>query len=75
MDKVGMLNDYRNMTREVTESNKLKYMDMRQAFLDRIPAGYSQCSGTVTVDGEHPNDAGAQVEATLFAETLNEWLQ
>jgi hypothetical protein len=32
-------------------------------------------AGWVTIDGEHPNDRGAQIEAELFATQINAWLR
>lgn len=50
--KENMLNDYRNMTRLVTEANGLNYIDIRQAFVDAIPPNWDICSTSVTKDGK-----------------------
>jgi hypothetical protein len=47
----------------------------RQAFLDKIPVDWSSCSGLLTNDGEHPNEAGSVVEASALASILNLWMQ
>lgn len=72
--KTEMLEDYRNMTHTVANTAGVRYMDMRGAFLSKLPSNWMSCSGALTVDGEHPNDAGADLEASIFAEVLNEWL-
>jgi hypothetical protein len=42
--------------------------DMRQAFLNALPAWWFLYCCRVTKDGEHPNDLGTDVEATAFSQ-------
>jgi hypothetical protein len=47
---------------------------MRDAFLEAIPWWWKVARGWVTVDGEHPNDRGTEIEAKLFGNMINYWL-
>lgn len=72
--KSSMLNDYREINKQVAADYKLPYIDMRQAFLDDCPDDWSIYGHYDTEDGEHPNDRGTDIEADLFAKQSNEWL-
>ena len=74
-NKTQMLDDYRVLTRAAADEVGVPYIDMRQAFLDDIPAWWLIYAGWVTIDGEHPNDRGTKIEAELFATTINGWLR
>lgn len=45
--KSGMLNDYRDMNKAVAGKYNIRYMDIRQAFLDAIPSYQVFVSGTL----------------------------
>ena len=73
--KEDMLNDYRAMTKNITESFLLSYIDVRQAFLDdNEEQQWDFYKGLDTEDGEHPSDRGSTIEATLFANQINIWI-
>ena len=72
--KRDMLDAYRNMTRQVAADHDVPYIDMRQAFLDAIPKWWVFGAGWITDDGEHPNDQGSAIEASLFAKMINQWV-
>ena len=65
---------YVNLTREAAERVEgVSYINMRAAFLQAIPWWWQLYAGWVTLEGEHPNERGAGVEAELFANTLGVW--
>ena len=72
-NKNGMLDAYRTLTRNAAQEAGVPYIDMRAAFLKAIPNWWLFYAGIVTVDGEHPNDKGASIEAKLFANQINAW--
>ena len=75
LSKTAMLNDYRVINEEVAlQLKSVPYIDIRKAFLDAIPE-WSYNSGCVTLDGEHPNNFGAIIEANLFSYIINQWLR
>ena len=74
-NKATMLDAYRGLTRGAAEAAAVPYFDMRAAFLQAIPRLWPLSSGAVTVDGEHPNAAGTDIEARLFAAQIDAWLQ
>lgn len=53
----------------------VQYIDIRNRFLEAIPSWWDFRGGWVTVDGEHPNERGTWIEAKLFADQLNLWLE
>lgn len=71
-----MLNAYRLLVENATQTAGIPYIDIRQSFLEALPpcTPFSWWRGVVTEDGEHPNQAGTVIEATLFAEQVNEWI-
>lgn len=73
-NKTQMLDDYRDMTRSAALSLGVPYIDMRQAFLNALPAWWFPYCCRVTKDGEHPNDLGTDIEATAFSQVVNIWL-
>jgi len=74
-NKTAMLDDYRVLTRDAAAAVGVPYIDMRAAFLAEIPPWWLIYAGWCTIDGEHPNDRGTQIEAELFATTINGWLR
>ena len=73
--KDPMLNDYRDINVNVTSSLNVRYMDIRQAFLDTIPSWWLSGSGYLTVDGEHENERGTEIVASFFADALIEYVE
>ena len=69
-----MLDDYRNMTRDIAVSRGAEYVDVRQAFQNEIPEDWIFYKGIVTCDGEHENEYGTEIVASLFATSLQKWL-
>ena len=66
---------YVNLTRQAAERVPgVAYINMRAAFLQAIPWWWTLYGGWVTIEGEHPNERGAGIEAELFANTLNGWI-
>ena len=74
-NKTQMLDDYRVLTQNATDAVGVPYIDMRAAFMAEIPDWWFIYAGWVTIDGEHPNARGTQIEAELFATTVNGWLR
>jgi hypothetical protein len=68
------LNMYRQINRDVSLSYNIPYIDIRQAFLDadRLK-GWDQSSGYLTLDGEHPSEAGSKIEVNVFYDQLVMW--
>ena len=75
MDNVIVVDDYRVLTRAASDAVGVPYIDMRAAFMAEIPDWWLIYAGWVTIDGEHPNARGTQIEAELFATTVNVWLR
>lgn len=73
-NKTNMLNDYRNLTSGIAQTLGVPYLDIRGAFLAAIPAWWLWYKDWATQDGEHPNERGTKIEATLFAAQVNTWL-
>jgi hypothetical protein len=74
-NKQGMLDDYRNITKSVCESMGVDYIDMRHALRAAKPFFWPLNVWSVTIDGEHPSNLGARVEAQQFADALKGWLE
>jgi len=73
-NKTAMLEDYRNITRIITTSYGVVYIDMRQAFLDASPpANQSYWKGYLTDDGIHESEQGTIIVAREFAKVLTKW--
>ena len=63
---------YINLTRTAALSVPgVQYIDIRTEFQNAIPWWWKFYGGWVTIEGEHPNDRGAWIEAKLFADQLN----
>lgn len=75
-NKTAMLDAYRVLVEAAARAAGAPYIDMRAAFMDALPpwTPLSWWRGVVTEDGEHPNQAGTVIEATLFAAQINEWV-
>lgn len=74
--KYNMLVGYRLMTKSVCGSNGVPYMDMRAAFLQALSALSSRVlyCGYLTWDGEHENEKGTEIVASLFSTAIRSWL-
>lgn len=73
--KNPMLDDYRQINIDVTNSLKVYYMDIRQAFLDIIPFWWLFNSKYLTVDGEHENSRGTEIVASFFADAILNFIE
>ena len=73
-NKETMLNDYREINRNISSLYNITYVDIRQAFLERTPKHNLIYKHYLTVDGEHENEAGTDLVAFLFSQILNDWL-
>ena len=81
--KDRMLDDYRRINRAVARSFNLAYVDTRRAFLTQLAqttpttqhAGADPGRTRLTEDGEHLNEAGAEVARRLFVAALDGWLR
>lgn len=73
--KFDTIEYYKALTQNITISSGLPYMDLRDSFLSNIPNTWQPCEGLVTVDGEHPNEKGTQIEASVLAKQINQWFQ
>ncbi len=74
--KDRQLDAYRRINRRVASSLKIEYIDTRQAFFARRPAGapLDVDHGLLTEDGEHLNDLGVEVARSLFVQAIDAWL-
>jgi len=73
--KTTMLDDYREINRDTCETYGVDYIDVRKAFLDKIPFYHVYYKWYLTQDGEHENERGTQVVAELIANSLRDnWL-
>lgn len=62
------IDEYLNIIREAATSIPgVKYINIREPFLNAIPWWWKWHGGWVTKEGEHPNDRGTGIEAKLFA--------
>ena len=76
--KREMLDDYREINRNVASAYNVPYVDIRQAFLDAIPHWHIYYKNYLTTDGEHENEAGTNIIASMFAmfaSALAKWLE
>jgi hypothetical protein len=72
--KEKMLNAYNLMNEEVADGLNIPFIDVRKAFLAKIPF-YQLCyKHCVTQDGEHENNRGTVIVAKLFSDALSKWL-
>lgn len=72
--KENMLNAYNIMNEDVANSLNIPFIDVRKAFLAKIPF-YQLCyKNCVTADGEHENNRGTIIVAKLFSDVLSKWL-
>lgn len=65
---------YSQFTLDVCKTREVYYMDIRQAFIDTIPCCWCPNAFYLTVDGEHFNNRGTQIEANLFADAIKNFI-
>lgn len=74
--KDKMMNDYRDMKRNIAQRYKVNYIDIREAFLHAVkmhnPLMYC---GYLTYDGEHENDRGTSLLAERFVNAIDSWIK
>jgi len=75
--KDGQLDAYRRINQRVASRLAIEYVDTRQAFFARRPAGAPPDvdRGLLTEDGEHLNDVGVEVAQSLFVSAIDTWLR
>lgn len=69
--------DYYQMTKDVSSKNGIEYIDIRQAFLNKLSGtslSHPLYCGYITFDGEHFNADGVDINAQLYAEYIKRWL-
>lgn len=69
-----MLDTYRDMNAQIAADYNVTFLDVRSKSLATIPSIWPLNKYYLTMDGEHPNERGARIEADLFATQLNHWL-
>lgn len=73
-EKHTLLNYYREINQNISSYFQVPYIDMRAAIMDQIPPGWALARWYITIDGEHPNERGTRLEARMFCDMLNRWL-
>lgn len=74
IQKESMLNTYNKFNENIANTMGVPFIDVRKAFLSKVPF-YQLCyKHCVTYDGEHENNRGADIVAKLFADSLSYWL-
>lgn len=71
--KHGMLEDYHKITQNIATQFGIPYLDMRKSFFND-EGRYFIYSAFDTIDGEHPNQRGTLLQASIFAAQINAWL-
>ena len=72
--KEMMLESYNSINENIASTFRIPFIDVRKAFLNKIPF-YQLCyKYCVTYDGEHENERGTVVIGKLFADVLSKWL-
>lgn len=71
--KTQMLNDYRDINRNISSLLAIPYLDIRESFLNDAVNFPFFCLYD-TADGEHPNNRGSLIEASAFAAQINSWI-
>mmetsp|Transcript_3274 Transcript_3274/g.4935 ORF Transcript_3274/g.4935 Transcript_3274/m.4935 type:complete len:298 (+) Transcript_3274:58-951(+) len=72
--KRDMLDFYRSLNKNTTESLGVPYIDMRGALQNAIPKTWFWSRWYVSADGEHPNERGTRIIAQQFGIYMNIWL-
>lgn len=71
--KARVFDIYREINRQLSGQLNATYIDLRQAYLDAVPPAHLGSRNCVTVDGNHPSENGAMINARKIAETLHDW--
>eukprot|EP01041_Mallomonas_annulata_P002077 gene2077-4056_t len=66
--KHQMMDEYREMNRNISNFYQIPYIDIRSAYMNSLAAGIDP-----TKDGEHPNAIGAAIEMRLFSHEIKKW--
>lgn len=69
--------DYYRMTKSIASQNDILYIDIRQAFLEKLSGSsmsHPLYCGYLTFDGEHFNADGVDINAELYADAIRKWL-
>ena len=72
--KEKMLDDYREINMDVAKHYGVKYVDLRKSYKDKLPDNCNENSGKLTLDGEHPNNNGAELTAKGFGDALKKYM-
>ena len=72
--KYDVLNQYREINRNISETFHIEYIDLRGALQAALPSSWLLARWFVTSDGEHENERGARILAREFGKVLNAWL-
>jgi hypothetical protein len=72
-EKESLLDEYRIINQQVGQSLQIPYMNIRKGFQEMIPSNGALDRGTVTTDGELPNQLGTEVMAKYFATQFMLW--
>lgn len=71
--KAQLFDLYRSYNQKISLDLNLTYIDLRQAYLDAVPSYHKGFRHCVTVDGNHPSENGAYINAYKISQTLLEW--
>ena len=72
--KADMLQAYTEQNRAIAANTGIAYIDVQRAFHAVIPRYQLSYAWCCTKDGEHLNERGTQIVATLMAQSLKTWL-
>lgn len=73
--KKGMLEDYREMNRNIAAQWNLPYIDVRHELIKTLPWFWGYTQWYTTVDGEHLNARGVRHVSEMFADALLQWMK
>ena len=69
-----ILDDYVIINRNAARDLNITYLETRALFWSHLPKDWDQDRGFLTLDGEHMNEAGAQLLVDLFSDLISNWL-
>ena len=72
--KANMLHAYTEQNRDIAAITDIAYIDVQKAFHAVIPWYQLSYAWCCTKDGEHLNERGTRIVATLMAQSLKTWL-
>jgi len=73
-DKYCMLDEFRDINRNVSLSMGVSYIDIRSHMLAKVPWFWPIALYFITQDGEHLNYRGVHMLAKLCGDALRDWL-